>query len=300
MRNLPAPLQAHLDNGTTTIAWCWKIIRRDGVVLGFTNHDRNLVFGGTTYEASTGMLGTEIESSLGMSVDNVNVMGAVDSLRITEADINRGFYSDAVVEIYIANWADLSQFHLMKTGTIGEVKRGQLLFEAEVRGLATDLQQTQGRLFAYGCSAVLGDIKCGKVLTGPTYTSTATILTSDGVSTMIVSGLSSYASGWFSRGRATFTSGLNLNVQREIKSHIISEGVIRLDLWEPPPFPLVATDTMSVRAGCDKSFKMCKAKFANQLNYRGFPHIPGPTVVLVYANSNDIQQDGGGNYVGAD
>ena len=42
MKSLSAALQAHLDSGTTTLAWCWRIERADGVVFGFTDHDRPL------------------------------------------------------------------------------------------------------------------------------------------------------------------------------------------------------------------------------------------------------------------
>ncbi len=38
MKSLPPALQAHLDDGTTTLAWCWRITRADGVTFGFTDH----------------------------------------------------------------------------------------------------------------------------------------------------------------------------------------------------------------------------------------------------------------------
>ena len=34
MKLLPAGLQAHLDDGTTTLAWCWRIQRADGEPVG--------------------------------------------------------------------------------------------------------------------------------------------------------------------------------------------------------------------------------------------------------------------------
>ena len=40
MKSLPTGMQAHLDDGTTTLAWCWRIQRADGAVFGFTDHDR--------------------------------------------------------------------------------------------------------------------------------------------------------------------------------------------------------------------------------------------------------------------
>ena len=50
MKSLSPALQAHLDEGTTTLAWCWRIMRADGVTFGFTDHDRTLSFDGTDFE----------------------------------------------------------------------------------------------------------------------------------------------------------------------------------------------------------------------------------------------------------
>ena len=33
---------------------------------------------------------------------------------------------------------------------------------------------------------------------------------------------------------------------------------------------------------CDKRFATCKAKFANALNFRGFPHLPGNDAAYGY------------------
>jgi hypothetical protein len=45
MRIIPPALQARLDGGATTLARCWIVTRRDGVVQGFTDHDEDLVVG---------------------------------------------------------------------------------------------------------------------------------------------------------------------------------------------------------------------------------------------------------------
>ncbi len=50
MKSFPVPLQTHLESGTTTLAWCWRLTRNDGAVFGFTDHDRPLTFDGTTFE----------------------------------------------------------------------------------------------------------------------------------------------------------------------------------------------------------------------------------------------------------
>jgi len=307
MRNdVPATLQTHLETRTTTLCWCWRIARRDGVIMGFTNHDRDLSFSEpigqdpVTFEASTGFLGTEIESQLGMNVDNMDVFGALDSANITEADIEAGRYDNADVEIHLVNWSDVSERVIMQRGNLGNVKRGQVMFEAELRGISHQLQESRGRLYNYRCDALLGDSRCAKVITGGTYTGTGTVTTTNGTSSMIASGLASYTTGWFSGGKLTFTSGLNDTIAREVKFHSLSNAIVEIYMWEPFPFTIAAADTFDIVAGCDKLFATCKSKFTNEPNFRGFPHVPGNSTLMYYAVAGDPNLDGGGNFLGKD
>ncbi|MEP0456366.1 MAG: phage BR0599 family protein, partial [Roseibium sp.] len=48
-----------------------------------------------------------------------------------------------------------------------------------------------------------------------------------------------------------------------------------------------------VSAGCDKQVSTCRAKFANELNFQGFPHMPGTDFVLSYPTRNTGENDGG-------
>lgn len=294
MRDVPVALRAHLDTGQTTLAWCWKITRKDGTVLGFTNHDRTLTFGGVDYEASTGMLGSEAESNLGLSVDNMEVQGAVESDRITEQDLVGGKYDDADIELILVNWADTSQRLVMKVGNLGEVTRGKTLFQAELRGLAQKMQQSRGRLFSYQCDADFGDSRCKINATTSTFKGSGTVDSTNGSSTIIATGLNAYADQWFTRGKLTFTSGLNNGLSFEVKLHRFTSGVCALTLWVPAVFTIAETDTFDIIAGCDKLFSTCVEKFNNAVNFRGFPHMPGNSFVVLYANRGDKNMDGNG------
>ena len=106
MKALPPGLQSHLATGATTLAWCWRVTRNDGTAFGFTDHDRDLAFDGTTFEAATGFTASEIKDALGLSVDNLEVSSALKSDRLNEDDLAAGLYDDAAVEIWRANWAD--------------------------------------------------------------------------------------------------------------------------------------------------------------------------------------------------
>jgi uncharacterized phage protein (TIGR02218 family) len=275
MKELPAALAAHLASGATTLSWCWRLTRRDGVKQGFTDHDRDLVFDGTTFEAAAGFTASEIRDAVGLSVDNLEVSSAISSERLAEADLAAGIYDDAKVEIFRVNWQAPEQRVLMRAGSLGEVKRAGGGFTAEVRGLAHYLQQPKGRLFQYACDADLGDGRCGIDLDTPANRGTGTVLAVASARRFTAAGLDAFASGWFTHGLLTFTSGAADGQAIEVKLHTKSGEAVTLELWQPARLPLVAAQTFKVTAGCDKQLGTCKAKFANAENFRGFPHMPG-------------------------
>ena len=54
MKTISAAIAKHLVGEVTTLATCWMIIRRDGVVQGFTDHIRGLEVDGVTDTAASG------------------------------------------------------------------------------------------------------------------------------------------------------------------------------------------------------------------------------------------------------
>lgn len=283
MKSLPPGLQAHLDSGVTTLCWCWRLTRRDGVQFGFTDHDRNLVFDGTTFEAAAGFTATEMKHSVGLGVDDLEVESALTSDRLSEDDLAAGLYDDARVEIFRVNWSDPAQRVLMRAGSLGEVSRSGASFRAEVRGISHYLQQPNGRLFQFTCDADLGDHRCKVDLNSSDYRGTGTIAGVLTSRTFEVSGLESFAEGWFSRGLLTFLSGTNIGSSMEIRSHVQRDGAARIELWQEPSQPIQFGDEIEVKAGCDKQLATCRDKFANVTNFRGFPHMPGNDFLTSYA-----------------
>lgn len=275
MKSLSSEFAAHLASGATTLCWCWRIARRDGTVLGFTDHDRALSFDGTTYEAASGFDASDITDGLGLSVDNLEVTGALSSATLTEDDLAAGRYDDARIAIYRVNWTDPNQRALMRSGSIGEVRRTGSSFTAELRGLAHYLQQPTGRLLQQTCDADLGDARCKVDLTSPAFRGAGTIVTVQSARRFTVSGLDAFVTRFFSRGLFTFTSGASAGLKIEIKAHTKRASSVEIELWAESEGPPVHGDAFIVTAGCDKRFETCKARFANAINFRGFPSIPG-------------------------
>lgn len=275
MRTLPSGLAAHLAIGATTLCWCWRLTRRDGHRQGFTDHDRDLEFEGTIFEAAAGFEASEIREGLGLAVSNLDIEGALSSASLTEEDLAAGLYDDAEVEIFRVNWSDVNQRVLMRLGTLGEVKRSGQAFAAEVRGLSHYLQQPKGRIFQYACDADLGDQRCGVSLDAPAFSGTGTVDAVLSERRFTATGLDGFQSDWFTRGLVRFTSGAATGQEIEVRLHGRRNGVTTLEVWQPVRLPLVTGQTFAVTAGCDKTHATCRAKFANIANFRGFPHMPG-------------------------
>ncbi|WP_185803086.1 DUF2163 domain-containing protein [Pontivivens nitratireducens] len=292
MKTLTPDLQAHLDEGTTTLAWCWRIRRADGITFGFTDHDRTLSFDGTDFEPESGLTASEVRSGSDLSVDAQDAEGVLTSDRITETDILDGRWDNAEVEVWRVNWAKTGQRVLMRRGAIGQIRRGRLAFVAEVRSLAHVLGQTVGRTFQGTCDAALGDARCGVDLGNPVFRGIGTVTNLQRDRAFTASGLGAFTFGWFTFGTVEWTGGANAGRRAEVIAHDVIDGDAGLTLLEAPVRPIAEGDAFIVRAGCDKRIETCGAKFANTTNFRGFPHIPGQDAILRYANKDGGHEGG--------
>lgn len=276
MKAISSALLTHSQGDVSTLALCWKITRRDGVVLGFTTHIEDLVISGVTYAAATGSYSaTTVRSTSDLAVDNLEIEAILDSAAITEADLLAGLYNYAAVELFEVNYLDLSMGKLtLRKGTIGEVSVDGPRFSAELRGMMQALQQTIGRVYAKRCDADLGDTRCSVALAGITISAAVTAVTDQSVFT--ASAVPARAGG-----KLTWTSGENAGLSMEVKT--IAGSVVTLNL--PMPFAIAITDTFDVYPGCDKNLSTCRGTFNNVVNFRGYPYIPGPDRALQYPDA---------------
>ncbi len=279
MKRVPAELLAHLQTGATTLCYCWKITRNDGRVLGFTDHDRAVEFGALTFEASSGFAASAITQELGFKVSTSDIAGALQSQALKEDDLVNGLYDNAAIELWLVNWTSPAQRLLLRRGSIGEIKREDHAFKAEMRGLMHELDQEQGRLFQHGCDADLGDRRCRFNLNDHQYKATGTVIEASDRASFTAEGLDAFASDWFTQGLVTWISGDNRNASVEVKFHHRRPPTY-IDLWQPMGATLRRGDRFTITAGCDKTFATCKNKFRNAANFRGFPHIPGNDFAL--------------------
>jgi len=293
MRSIPPTLEAKLAAGTTTLCRCWRVERRDGAAFGFTDHDRDLAFDGLAYRARGGFDVAEIERELGLTVDSASAFGALNDAAITEADLEAGLWDEARVTIFRVDWSAPEDRFTEWRGEFGEIRRGPLAFEAELRAPSHRLNQTTGRVYQRRCDADVGDARCGVDLDTPQFSAAGSVAVVLDARAFESGDLGVFESGWFARGRCGFESGSNAGRSFEVESH---DGA-RVTLRAAPPAAIAAGDGFTLTAGCDKRFSTCRDKFANTLNFRGFPHMPGNDVLMAGPRADETS-DGGSRGLG--
>lgn len=291
MTVLSSEFREHLERDCTTLCHCWRIIRRDGTLLGFTDHDRKLLLDGDTFEPQSGLGQSEARSSLGMAIDTVDVEGALTSDVLSEADIADGLYDGAQVEILLVNWNDPAQFALLRRSSVGRVTRLDGRFVAELESIGASLDKPNGRFLRRLCDARLGDVRCGADVSGETYNGSGVVLKQTAPGTLAVSGTDGFSGGWFAFGDLTWTSGPLADRTVTVLDHKRTPEGLLIVLPPAETLPSVGTG-FTIRAGCDKRFSTCKTKFDNPLNFRGFPHLPGNDAAYSYVTDGGLF-DGG-------
>lgn len=288
-----ADLNAHLKTGLTHVCQCWAVTRRDGVTLGFTDHDRSLSFDGITFVADSGMTAKALSSTTGLSVDNTEAVGALSSASITEADIVAGRYDGADVTIWQVRWDDVDARNVRFRGTMGEISRNGSAFQVDLRGLAEGLNQPQGRSYLTTCSAVLGDRDCRvDVITDSRHVAEVEIDRATQGQSFDLATLVPFNDTWFEGGMITGLSGAAKGLSGLIKHDKLIAGRRQVQLWQPLQAEIALGDGFRLIAGCDKRAKTCREKFSNLVNFQGFPHIPGDDWMMAVPRSGNAN-DGG-------
>ncbi|AZN72675.1 DUF2163 domain-containing protein [Georhizobium profundi] len=184
---------------------------------------------------------------------------------------------------------DPAEGHLLKqVFDLGEVSRAGQAFRAELRSMAQQLDAVRGRVYGRRCDANLGDHRCRVTLDAPELTGMGTVTAVANGAKLRVIGIESFEDGWFRYGLATWQSGVNTGVSVAVLNHTRHDDGTEIELWSPMADAPQEGDTLQLTSGCDKTFKTCREKFANVLNFKGFPHLPGSDFAYGYAGENGL------------
>ena len=161
MRDIPDEMAARIESGAATLCHVWRLTRRDGVVMGFTDHDRDLTVGGVVCRAASGWTAGAGESAVGPAAGSFVASGGLDDAALTEGDIAAGLYDGARVELWRVDWTEPALAVRLWTATLSRLRREGEAFVAEMEGPLAALERVVGRTYGRDCDAVLGDRRCG-------------------------------------------------------------------------------------------------------------------------------------------
>jgi uncharacterized phage protein (TIGR02218 family) len=260
----------------TTLTLCWKLIRSDGIIIGFTAHDKELVLPDGIYVPLPGLAASSLAASASLDVDNLDFSAALNHATISRIDVEAGRYDGARLEIFLADWQapNAPLVHLARL-YIADVDFTGDNLKAEARGESALFDRALVETLSPECRASLGDARCKVAVRRFAKLVKIQSLISDthfGISGPI-SDIDYYA-----YGTVRILSGNNAGFE----SRILASGAQDVTLEDAPPFAMTLGTQVNLIAGCDKRYSTCRAKFENQYNFRGEPFVPGIDSLIRY------------------
>ncbi len=263
-----------LREEVVTLAWCWRLSRRDGVVIGLTSHDRDLIVGGVPYRAAPGMKPSALETRDSLEAATMDLEGAVTSDAIAAADLDAGRWDGAELMLFVTDWtAPEAAPVTVARGSLGAVERRGVAFTAELQGVTRILDRPACPATSPSCRAMLGDPACRVDLAPRTH-----IRRVVAVSGRTVTLDAAVAPGAMEFGELTWLEGAICG----LASPLIGQAGEVLTLAEMPPTLPPLPLRVRLIEGCDKQLATCRARFANAVNFRGEAHLPGNDLLTRY------------------
>lgn len=257
-----------------TAASFWRVIRRDGVTLGFTTHDRDLWFDGVQHRAAPGMVPSAIRRSADFEPDSAEVQGALSHDSISASDLATGRFDGARVLIGLVDWENLDR-HVIYRGTIGTVSEEAGGFTAALESRKAELARDPVPRTSPSCRASFCGPGCTLSPSRFTHEGTVTAFDLEGNAAAVtgavplanlVGGTLRWLDGPYSGQtcRVIAVSGANLLLDTPID--------------QAPP----ANCRVLLREGCDRTLATCASRFGNAVNFQGEPHLPGNDLITRY------------------
>ncbi|MBL0925722.1 MAG: DUF2163 domain-containing protein [Sphingomonadaceae bacterium] len=269
-----------LEGPVTSVAYGWRLERRDGVTIGFTSHDRDVVQAGLVLRASPGMRPTSIVETLGLEDDGPDIDGALTADAISADDLRTGRWDGAYLEIFLFDWTDPDAGRqLLATGELGAISFTGDAFKVEFLGLKQAFNREIAPSTSPSCRAVFADASCG--LNRQRFRHLARVAAVNG-NRLIFANPVSVPVDAFAYGHVRMLDGAYAGLTLELQASDAS-GVT---LAERPGFAIEPATSVELVEGCDKQISTCGTRFANAVNFRGEPYLPGNDLLTRYPGAN--------------
>lgn len=265
--------RAFFDRELDTVATFWRVYRRDGVLLAFTSHDRDLIFEAIAHRAAPGMVPAAIRLTATISDDSAEVEGALSHDSISAEDLAAGLFDEAAIEIGAVDWQQLES-HILYVGRVGPIEHDQLVFSAALRSAKHVLDRDLVPRTSPTCRSEFCGPGCG--LSAARFTSSCRLseVDLDGNSVRFA-GLDPAR---YLDGALRFLAGPQIG----LTFSIVGTSGEWLCLDRPLSSALEPGILGRLREGCDHTISTCASRFQNAVNFRGEPFLPGNDLLTRY------------------
>ena len=242
--------------------------------MGFTSHDHDLWFDGVLHRASPGMVPSSIKRSADFEPDSAEVEGALSHQSIDAKDLAEGRFDGAQVRIGIADWEGSEQ-EILYRGSIGAVQEQDGSFTAELVSRKAEFLRDPIPRTSPSCRTIFCGSGCDLAPTRFTHEGVLTSLDTGANSVTIDTGanIADLVGGWL-RWLDGPQAGLRMNISAQ------SGAALVLDMPIDASTPTGAQ--VLLREGCDHTLDTCSTRFANAINFRGEPFLPGNDLLTRY------------------
>lgn len=276
MRDVPAGFGAAVKTGTVHVCELYEFTLRNGSTYYYCTHDEDMDWGTPTIRYySAPIQRSVIGSSMNLEIDTTEVrISGITAELFDEA--NKNSLDNLSMTTKRALWdqgsgSGMEFVIFVGTGNIS-FDRNELVvpFSSILGSLNIVIPKNvfhnpcNYTMFDTGCTLVRADYKASS-----TTTSAATNSYSLIDATFTVPGGDPYK---YNNGEVEITSGLNLGERRNI---LTSENGL-ITVCVPFPNVVAAGVTYDYYPGCDYSPETCRDRFSNEVNFYGFPYLPGP------------------------
>lgn len=257
-----------------TVATFWRILRRDGVALGFASHDHDLWFGGLVHRAAPGMVPSAIRRSAGLEPDSAEINGAISHDIITEDDLLSGRFDGARVILGLVDWESL-EAEVLYRGSIGQISAEDGQFSVELASRKAELQRDPIPRTSPTCRAEFCAPGCQ--LSAAVHTHDASLVSFDlGLNSVVIN--TDVALENLVDGQLRWIDG----AQAGMSARIVGHSGSTLTLAAPLDPGLLPGLRALVREGCDRTLGTCSSRFGNAINFQGEPFLPGNDLITRY------------------
>lgn len=293
MKTLDADVQAKLNKSVTNLVLCLKIIRQDGLEIGFTGHDKAFTYDGTLFSPDRSFMEPSTRNeTTDDKIGEFRFHAILDSI-LKRTEFISEVYDHATVKAFLIDPLNptANQIPPIQTGVLGEINNSGERAQIEFRGLKQYLNQqtiqsitaTCGNTFGYNDEArsfcqfdidnvtyhgIVDQVVSQKEFYAYLDPITGTMLDPQDYST--------YLNKWFEFGLLTWTIGDNVFNGRgrsiDVQKATLEGGRWNIHLITFMALTLQEGDEFDIQAGCDLDFfGKCANVYGRTKDFKGFP-----------------------------